>query len=151
MAKGDWKNKGFGAAFAKGALKGGAAGSVVPFLGTAVGAAVGGIGGILKQRKSNKVGEVEELVNTGQEQADQSIIDAEVLTKENEKKRLQDAAIQKAKSTVPGMKPAYGSPVFSPETQQQMGALSGANPGPNPSLPIQEVDATANALSTLYS
>ena len=153
MAKGDWKNKGFGKAFAAGAIKGGTVGSVIPGLGTGVGALVGGIGGMLKQRKANKEGEELETTNIEQQEEDQSIIDAEALAKENEEKRLQDAAIQKAKSTVPGMKPAYGSPVFNPATQQTMGALSGANPGADPSLPYQggENALLENALSGLYS
>jgi len=148
MSEGKYKDKGLLGAFAKGAASGAVAGSVVPGWGTAVGAVVGGAAAVWKKNKSNKL----------EDEATQDEIALQEAADEEERKQTEVAesiakavAKRKQQSSVPGMKPAYGSPVFSPETQQQMGALSGANPGPNPSLPIQEVDATANALSTLYS
>jgi len=126
----------------------------------AIGAIMGAIsvaGAITKAVKSHKAKKEQESATEAAFEADQETIAAAEAEQEKiklqQEKALAEIERQKQQSTVPGMKPAYGSPVFNPATQQTMGALSGANPGADPSLPYQggENALLENALSGLYS
>ena len=118
----------------------------------------GTIGGGVKSLTGKDFGLISDEETKQQELLENEQLAAAAAAEEEDKRiKLQQEKVlaevekRKQQSSVPGMNPDYGAPVFNPTTQQQMGALSGANPGPDPSLPIQEADATANALSTLYS
>ena len=99
--------------------------------------AIGAAGAITKAVKSHKAKKEQESAASGEEQAIAAAEAEQERIRIAQEKTLAAFEKHKQQSTVPGMTPAYGSPVFSPATQQTMGALSGANPGADPSLPYQ--------------